>query len=65
MRLAPRNTASPSPKLCGERDDKVTMHGHEIIRYQNEAASRFSAKFYDGIFDLGRIVHFGGDGPHL
>src|SRR6478672_1651355 len=38
-------------KLCGERDDKVTMHGHEIIRHQNEAASRFSAKFYDGIFD--------------
>ena len=41
-------------KLCGERDDKVTMHAHEIIRHENEAASRFSAKFRDGIFDLGR-----------
>src|SRR5215471_4122849 len=44
-------------KPCGERDDKVTMHAHEIIRHENEAASRFSAKFRDGIFDLGRIVH--------
>ena len=48
-----------------EMIDKVTMHAHEIIRYENEAASRFSAKFRDGIFDLGRIVHFRGDGPHL
>src|SRR5262245_15613222 len=39
-----------SAKLCGERDDKVTMHAHEIIRHENEAASRFSAKFRDGIF---------------
>src|SRR6266481_8357677 len=52
-------------KLCGERDDKVTMDAHEIIRHENEAASKFSAKVLDGIFDLGRIVHFHGDGPHL
>src|SRR6266403_5864660 len=52
-------------KLRGERDDKVTMHAHEIVRHENEAASRFSAKFHDGIFDLGRIVHFRGDEPHL
>src|SRR6516165_11142058 len=52
-------------KPCGERDDKVTMYAHEIIWHENEAASRFSAKFRDGIFDLGRIVHFRGDGPHL
>src|SRR5205823_10975532 len=54
-----------NPKLCGERDDKVTMYAHEIIRHENEAASRFSAKFRDGIFDLGPMVHFRGDGPHL
>jgi hypothetical protein len=30
-------------KLRGERDDKVTMHAHEIIRHDNQPASRFSA----------------------
>src|SRR5262249_14701671 len=41
------------------------MHAHEIIWHENEAASRFSTKFRDGIFDLGPIVHFRGDGLHL
>src|SRR5207253_9562472 len=40
-------------KLCSERDNKVTMHAHEIIRHENEAASRFSAECPDCIFDLG------------
>jgi hypothetical protein len=41
------------------------MHAHEIIRHENDAASRFSAKFRDGIFDFGRIVYFRDDGLHL
>src|SRR3954470_14285983 len=41
------------------------MDAHEIIRHENKAASRFSAKFHDGIFDLGRVMHFRGDGVHL
>src|ERR1700751_5041464 len=51
--------------LRGERDDKVTMHAHEIIRHDNQSASRFCAKVLDGIFDLRRVVHFRDDGVHL
>src|SRR5438067_7213193 len=41
------------------------MDAHVIIRHDNQPASRFCTKILDGIFDLGRIVNFGGDGPHL